>query len=207
MPERNPYHVPAGSSEGGQFTSGQLDAITSAARTSAGLEPDYDHPSREMLDRSGKIFREFTDGTASKYINKQTSGANVKGSNAVSLTPGQKLSNFKKLKEELDKIKASDPEAYDWAIKMSLADAIGGAKQLWTEIPEMVDVYRGDLPDAKLSLMTNVSLSRNIAEYWGRVTHYRMPKNSDYYVNYASSFGGEAEIFIFDTRTLERVND
>jgi hypothetical protein len=35
--ERNPYHVPAGSPEGGQFTSGQLNKIENAAREAAGL--------------------------------------------------------------------------------------------------------------------------------------------------------------------------
>lgn len=37
MTERNPYHVPAGSSEGGQFTTGQLDIISNAARKGAKL--------------------------------------------------------------------------------------------------------------------------------------------------------------------------
>ena len=35
--ERNPYHMPAGSPEGGQFTSGQLNKIENAAREAAGL--------------------------------------------------------------------------------------------------------------------------------------------------------------------------
>lgn len=38
MTERNPYHLPAGSSEGGQFTTGQLDIIGNAARKAAGLK-------------------------------------------------------------------------------------------------------------------------------------------------------------------------
>jgi hypothetical protein len=37
MAERNPYHLPKGTPEGGQFTSAQLDAIAGAARIGAGL--------------------------------------------------------------------------------------------------------------------------------------------------------------------------
>lgn len=35
--ERNPNHLPAGSSKGGEFTSGQLSAIEESARKAAGL--------------------------------------------------------------------------------------------------------------------------------------------------------------------------
>lgn len=37
MTERNPYHLPAGTEKGGQFTSGQLKTIEGAARKAAGL--------------------------------------------------------------------------------------------------------------------------------------------------------------------------
>lgn len=39
MTERNPYHLPKGTPEGGQFTTEQIDRIVNAARESAGL-PD-----------------------------------------------------------------------------------------------------------------------------------------------------------------------
>lgn len=37
MAERNPYHLPKGTPEGGQFTTAQLDTIAGAARIGAGL--------------------------------------------------------------------------------------------------------------------------------------------------------------------------
>lgn len=37
MAKGNPYHVPAGSSKGGQFTSGQLDVIEDSARKLMGI--------------------------------------------------------------------------------------------------------------------------------------------------------------------------
>lgn len=50
----NPYHVPAGNSKGGQFTSGQLNAIENSARETAGL------PVNAMIRKgTGKIFINF----------------------------------------------------------------------------------------------------------------------------------------------------
>lgn len=60
MTERNPYHEPAGSSKGGQFTSGQLNTITNAARKAAGLSSEIDVHSKE--------FREWFGN--SKVVNK-----------------------------------------------------------------------------------------------------------------------------------------
>lgn len=42
MTERNPYHMPAGTSEGGQFTTAQLDTIADAARIGANIPMTFD---------------------------------------------------------------------------------------------------------------------------------------------------------------------
>lgn len=207
MAERNPYHVPAGSSEGGQFTSGQLKTIEGAARKAAGLPTDYDNPSKDLLNRTRPIYKEFTDGEVSKYIYKQMRGAEIKKGTAVPLTPSQKLSNLKKIKTELDIVREIDPEAYDWATRMSIPYVLDGGTgtMKWADVPDLVDVYRGDSSGLPLAKMTNVTFNKNVAASFGKVTHYKISKWDIGYANYASSFD-EGEVFIFDTKQLTKVD-
>lgn len=62
MTERNPYHLPAGSSKGGEFTTGQLNKIGNAARESAGLSAKkwtgVQGFHGTTLDRAKKIYKE-----------------------------------------------------------------------------------------------------------------------------------------------------
>ena len=55
MTERNPYHLPAGTPEGGEFTTGQLGIIENAARKGAGLS--------SRADEITAVFKQFAPDT------------------------------------------------------------------------------------------------------------------------------------------------
>lgn len=166
----------------------------------------FDRPGGDLLNRSRAIFQQFTDGPIAKYIHNQSRGSS--SASGSPMTPAQKLANLRKIKSWLDEIRNSDPEAYDWSIKSSIADVYGGVGSgtNWYDVPDEVSLYRGDNRDTPLPSMANFTFHRDIAEQFGFVTEYRVNKNDIGFANWSSPFSSEGEVFVFNTKKLRALD-
>jgi hypothetical protein len=95
----NPYHAPAGTSKGGQFTSKQLGTITNAAREAAGLNKLSD----DQLAAANRL------GLPTSYTGEDSTDPQYKNQIVNNPLPKSSVLEY----EDIDQVKLKDYETMD----------------------------------------------------------------------------------------------
>jgi hypothetical protein len=107
-----------------------------------------------------------------------------------------KVKNLNALVEELEALKAEDPEAFELARQWDLADKFGTKE--YSELPEELTVWRGHDVDEGIGKTMNVTNQLKVAEKFGTVgvvTEYKVKKD-DIVFSLSNSVFGEGELLV-----------
>ena len=166
--------------------------------------------SKDQLDRASKVFSAFNEGTAlSEAADFQMRGGVLKNGKFTAFTEKTKQSNMNKIIKNLSQMRSEDPEGFEVARQLAMADAFG--YENYEAMPEKLTVWRGHDADEQISDRgVNVTNKKNIAENFGSagvVSEYEVDKK-DVLFTLANSAFDEGELIIEKpTKVLKKVRE
>lgn len=170
----------------------------------------WESPTREQLDRAGAVFKELSEGDVSTYIDRQMRGGVLSKKGVFTeFDEKKKASNLAKIESGLAVIRDQDPEAFEAARQWSVAEALQGRSGVnkYSEVPDVVTVYRGHDADEVLPRRTNVTHIKEVAEKFGAsgaVSEYQIHKKDIGFTLHGSVFA-EGELLVFSKKSLKKV--
>lgn len=176
---------------------------------SAGHEFAEPH-TKDQLDRASKVFSAFNEGTAlAEAADYQMRGGVLKNGKFTEFTAKTKQSNMNKIIKNLSEMRSNDPEGFEVARQLALADSFGFED--YKSMPDTLKVWRGHDSDEQLSTRgVNVTNKKEIADDFGSsgvVSEYEVNKK-DILFPLASSAFDEGELIIEKpTKVLKKTKE
>lgn len=156
-------------------------------------------PTGPLLDRASQVFVRMNDTETplGKAADNQMRGGVMKPNGEfVEFSGQQKERNLKSLQRELNKARDEDPEAFEAARQMAIAEVFG--VDSYDSLPDTLAVYRGHDVDEQMGSITNVTANRDVAEKFGAsgvVSEHTVAKE-DIVFPLTNSVFQEAEIIV-----------
>ena len=171
----------------------------------------FDEPvTQDQLNKAQKIFQAFQEGTTlSKVADYQMRGGVLKNGRFEDFDSRTKQRNMNRLIDEIDTLRYEQPEAFELARQLAVAEAFGSKD--YQSVPEKVTVWRGHDGNEKLSSRgVNVTHRREVADDFGSngvVSEYEIDKQDILFPLSNSAFD-EGELIIEKPRkVLKKVKE
>lgn len=164
----------------------------------------------EQLNKASKVFQAFEEGTELSVVaDYQMRGGVLKNGRFKGFDAKTKQRNMNKLIEEVDDLRASDPESFEIARQYAVAEAFGAED--YASVPDTVTVWRGHDSEEKLSSRgVNVTHKREIANDFGAngiVSEYKINKKDVLFPLSNSAFDEGELIIEKPTKVLKKTNE
>ena len=159
---------------------------------------------KERLEKASEVFEKIADTSLplGKACDNQMRGGvlNEEKGTFKDFTPASKQANLNKIAKEAEALRKKDPEAFEAARRLAVAELMG--VEDYDEIPDKVTVYRGHDEDESLKNAVNMTVNPEIAEKFGSagtVSSYEIDKEN-LSLPLSNSVFGEGEVILFSAK-------